>query len=97
MLEETVCELFDNSLSFVFLIKMLNNLFHIFSNSFYIRIAGNSYGAQYFIQGGQNMCSLAGVERYKTNHSLRTTCTTRLCENNVDDQLIMERTGHGSS
>ena len=31
-----------------------------------------------------------------TNHSLRATCATRLFHANVDEQLIMERTGHRS-
>lgn len=38
----------------------------------------------------------AGVPHHVTNHSLRATCATRLYEANVDEQLIMERTGHRS-
>ena len=38
----------------------------------------------------------AGVEGYKTNHSLRATATSRLYQAGVDEQLVMERTGHRS-
>ena len=42
----------------------------------------------------QDMCRVAGIESYKTNHSLRaTTCTIGL-EKGVPQKLIMERTGH---
>lgn len=43
------------------------------------------------------MCKEAGVVGYKTNHSLRTTTATRLFHAGVDEQLIMERTGHRST
>ena len=39
------------------------------------------------------LCKQAGIEGYKTNHSLRTTATTRLYHSSVDEQQIMERTG----
>ena len=39
------------------------------------------------------MCQSAG---YKTNHSLRATSTSRLYHSGVDEQLVMERTGHRS-
>ena len=40
------------------------------------------------------MCRVAGIEGYKTNHSLRaTTCTIGL-EKGVPEKLIMKRTGH---
>ena len=42
------------------------------------------------------MCSAAGINGYKTNHSLRATTATRLYHAQVDEQLIMERTGHRS-
>ena len=38
----------------------------------------------------------AGISGYKTNHSLRATTVTRLFHEGVDEQLIMERTGHHS-
>ena len=42
------------------------------------------------------LCKSAGIPGYKTNHSLRATLTTRLYQSGVDEQLIMERTGHRS-
>ena len=42
----------------------------------------------------QDMCSVAGIECYKTNHSLTaTTCTIGL-EKGVPEKLIMEGTRH---
>ena len=38
----------------------------------------------------------AGIPGYKTNHSLRATATSRLYQAGVDEQLVMERTGHRS-
>ena len=42
------------------------------------------------------LCANAGITGYKTNHSLRATAATRLYQSAVDEQLIMERTGHRS-
>ena len=42
------------------------------------------------------LCKLAGIEGYKANHSLRATTTSRLYQSGVDEQLVMERTGHRS-
>ena len=42
------------------------------------------------------LCKSAGIEGYKTNHSLRATATSRLYQSGVDEQLVMERTGHRS-
>ena len=42
------------------------------------------------------VCSLAGIDGFKTNHSLRVTAATRLFQAGVDEQLIMKRTGHCS-
>lgn len=42
------------------------------------------------------ICKSAGITGYKTNHSLRATTTTRLYQSGVDEQLVMERTGHRS-
>ena len=42
------------------------------------------------------MCEDGGIEGYKTNHSLRATAATRLYASGVDEQLVMERTGHRS-
>ena len=43
-----------------------------------------------------NLCSKAGISGFKTNHSLRATAASRLYHNGIDEQLIMERTGHKS-
>ena len=43
------------------------------------------------------LCVAAGIEGKFTNHSLRTTNATRLFEAKVDEQLIMQRTGHSSN
>lgn len=42
------------------------------------------------------LCSAAGILGYKTNHSLRATAATRLYQSGIDEQLVMERTGHRS-
>ena len=42
------------------------------------------------------ICKEAGIGGYKTNHSLRATAATRLYQSGVDEQLVMERTGHRS-
>ena len=38
----------------------------------------------------------AGINGHFTNHSLRATAATSLYEQGMDEQLIMERTGHRS-
>ena len=42
------------------------------------------------------ICAAAGIEGFKTNHSLRVTTATRLFQAGVEEQLIMKRTGHRS-
>lgn len=42
------------------------------------------------------ICKAAGIKGYKTNHSLRATAATRLYQAGVDEQMIMEKTGHRS-
>ena len=42
------------------------------------------------------ICRAAGINGFKTNHSLRVTTATRLFQSGVDEQLIMARTGHRS-
>ena len=42
------------------------------------------------------MSNDAGIEGYRTNHSLQATNATRLFSAGADEQLIMERTGHRS-
>ena len=41
-------------------------------------------------------CSAARIQGFRTNHSLRATAATRLYQAGVDEQLIMETTGHRS-
>ena len=43
-----------------------------------------------------NVCKEAGILGFKTNHSLRATAATRLYASGIDEQLVMERTGHRS-
>ena len=38
----------------------------------------------------------AGIPGFETNHSLRVTTATRLFQSGIDEQLIMDRTGHRS-
>ena len=42
------------------------------------------------------MCKAAGIGGFKTNHSLRAAAATRLYQAGLDEQLIMETTGHQS-
>lgn len=42
------------------------------------------------------ICKEAGIQGFKTNHSLRSTAASRLYQAGVDEQLVMERTGHRS-
>ena len=43
------------------------------------------------------MCTAAGIQGFRTNHSLRASSATRLYAAGMDEQLIMERTGHRST
>ena len=51
------------------------------------------------ILGGvvKRLCTSAGLQGRFTNHSLRATAATRLFEAGVDEQLIMQRTGHSTT
>ena len=42
------------------------------------------------------MCKAAGIEGYRTNHSLRATSSSRLYQAGVEEKLVMERSGHRS-
>ena len=42
------------------------------------------------------MMAKAGIKGYFTNHSLRATAMSGLCQEGVDDKLIREATGHRS-
>ena len=44
----------------------------------------------------KRLCESAGITGYKTNHSLRVTAATRLFRRGVDEQVIMNVTGHRS-
>jgi len=44
----------------------------------------------------KEMCKAAGITGFRMNHSLRATTTTRLYRAGVDEQLIMDGTGHRS-
>ena len=46
---------------------------------------------------GKIIMKEAGFEGHYTNHSLRVTSATRLFDAEVDEQLIMTRTGHSST
>ena len=43
-----------------------------------------------------NICKEAGIAGFKTNHSLRATAATGLYASGIDEQLVIERTGHRS-
>ena len=44
----------------------------------------------------KTMCTRAGIEGNKTNHSLRATGASELFHANVPEKMIQERTGHRS-
>ena len=44
----------------------------------------------------RDMCSDAGIEERKTNHSLRATGATSMFSANVPEKIIQSRTGHRS-
>ena len=44
----------------------------------------------------KDMCTKAGLPGFYSNHSLRGTSATRMYRSNIDEQLIMEITGHRS-
>ena len=76
------------------------------SNSFYLTPLKKPKGSIWYsvMPVGHNtlsktvcrLCNMAGINGYKTNHSLRVTTATRLFQSGVDEQLIMARTGHRS-
>lgn len=45
----------------------------------------------------REICEMGNLGGYRTNHSLRSTCATRLYEADVDEQVITEITGHQSN
>ena len=44
----------------------------------------------------KKICEKAGFKGYFTNHSGKVTCATELYKQNIDEQLIMQQTGHRS-
>ena len=76
------------------------------SASFYLQLLTHSRPGCWFSTRpiGQNtldhtiarLCQQADIPGYRTNHSLRATTATRLYQAGIDEQLIMERTGHQS-
>ena len=77
------------------------------ANSFYLRPLKESKGqiCYYEIAAGREtlgnvvaqVMKRAGFEGYYTNHSLQRTCTTRLYDKGLPEQLIQETTGHRST
>ena len=45
----------------------------------------------------KRLCAAAGLQGHFSNHSLCATAATRLFEAGVDEQLIMQRTGHSTT
>lgn len=43
------------------------------------------------------LCKNGDIGGRKTNHSLRATCATRMFDEGIEEQIIMERTGHCTS
>lgn len=76
------------------------------SNAFYLNPVKKFRGTNWFstapigknklAKAVSNMCKACNIQGYKTNHSLRATAATRLYSSGVDEQLVMERTGHRS-
>ena len=76
-------------------------------DAFYLKPLSKPTGDTWFqarsvghnILGGvvKRLCASAGLQGHFTNHSLRATAATRLFEAGVDEQLIMQRTGHSTT
>ena len=78
------------------------------SDAFYLKPVPNPADGEYWFypravghnilgQTVKRLCQKAGIQGHFTNHSLRATAATRLFQNKVDEQLIMQRTGHSTS
>ena len=59
--------------------------------------ANRPVGHNYLASVVKRMCASGGIAGKKTNHSLRASAATRLFQSGVDEQLIMEVTGHRST
>ena len=66
---------------------------HLTSSCWY---SNRSQGHTTLGKNVSRICKCARIEGYKTNHSLHATSTTRLYQSGVDEQRVMERTGHRS-
>ena len=69
------------------------------SNAFYLKPLNKPTDDRWYssVAIGHNVLDSMVRDMYKTNHSLRATTATRLLHAGVDEQLIMERTGHRST
>ena len=75
-------------------------------HSFYLQPHKKYFGQSWYINKpvGVNrlrnvicdICHAAGLPGYYTNHSLRSTAATKMYQNGIDEQLIMEIMGHRS-
>ena len=75
-------------------------------NAFYLQPRKKFFGKAWFVNRpvGINhlrtavgdLCVAAGLPGHYTNHSLHATTATKLYQNNIDEQIIMEITGHWS-
>lgn len=91
---------------FVYLFKKYTSLCPQGASAFYLQPATHPTDKQWYTLKpvGHNsitkiisrLCKSAGIGGYKTNHSLRATAATRLYESGVDEQMVMEVTGHRS-
>lgn len=77
-------------------------------DAFYLKPIANPSSGKYWYyphavghnilgQTVKRLCQKAGIKGHFTNHSLRATAATRLFESKVDEQLIMQRTGHSTT
>ena len=91
---------------FVYLFKKYTSLCPQGASAFYLQPATHPTDKQWYTLKpvGHNsitktisrLCKSAGIGGYKTNNSLRATAATRLYESGVDEQMVMEVTGHRS-
>ena len=75
-------------------------------NAFYLQPQKKFFGKAWFVNRPVSinhlrttigdLCMAAGLPGHYTNHSLHATTATKLYQNNIDEQIIMEITGHQS-
>ncbi len=80
---------------------------HCQNDAFYLRPLDNPSGDVWYARQPLGihvisktvgrLCQSAGITGYHTNHSLRATTASRLYQQNFDEQLISETTGHRSN